>query len=268
MIAAGSLLSKLFGPRRRPPNTLLNVLFTVVVLSSPLPAGAPQPVQDVSRATLDNGLRVVVVHNSLAPVVTTVVNYLVGSNESPRGFPGTAHALEHMMFRGSPDLSADQLANVAAAMGGDFNAETQQSVTRYFFTVPKQDLDVALHIESIRMRNLLATDGLWVRERSAIEQEIAQDLSIPENVCHTKLLAAMFRGTPYEHDALGTRPSFDATTGAMLKNFYDTWYAPNNAILVIAGDVNPSTTIAEVKNLFGSIPGRRCPRVRRSNSSR
>jgi len=252
-------LSKLLGTPRRAPNTLLNVLFTVVFLSSPLPAGAPQPVQEVSRATLDNGLRVVIVHNSLAPVVTTVLNYLVGSNESPRGFPGMAHALEHMMFRGSPDLSADQLANVAAAMGGDFNAETQQSVTRYFFTVPKQDLDVALHIESIRMRNLLATDGLWVRERSAIEQEIAQDLSIPENVCHTRLLAAMFRGTPYEHDALGTRPSFDATTGAMLKNFYNTWYAPNNAILVIAGDVNPSTTIAEVKNLFGSIPRKTLP---------
>ena len=215
--------------------------------------------QEVSRATLDNGLRVVIVHNSLAPVVTTVLNYLVGSNESPRGFPGMAHAVEHMMFRGSPDLSADQLANVAAAMGGDFNAETQQSVTRFFFTVPKQDLDVALHIESIRMRNLLATDGLWVRERSAIEQEIAQDLSIPENVCHTQLLAALFRGTSYEHDALGTRLSFDATTGAMLKNFYDTWYAPNNAILVIAGDVNPLTTMAEVKNLFGSIPRKTLP---------
>src|SRR3984957_2033806 len=259
MIAARSLLPKLLGAPWRAPNTLLNLLFTAVVLSGPLLAGAPQPVQEVSRATLDNGLRVVIVHNSLAPVVTTVLNYLVGSNESPRGFPGMAHALEHMMFRGSPDLSADQLANVAAAMGGDFNAETQQSVTRLFFTVPKRDLDVALHIESIRMRNLLATDSLWVRERSAIEQEIAQDLSIPENVCHTRLLAAMFRGTPYEHDALGTRPSFDATTGAMLKNFYDTWYAPNNAILVIAGDVDPSTTIAEVKDLFGSIPRKTLP---------
>jgi zinc protease len=258
MIAARSLLSKLLGPRRA-LNTLLNILVTAGVLSSPLLTGAPQPVQEVSRATLDNGLRVVIVHNALAPVVTTVVNYLVGSNESPGGFPGMAHALEHMMFRGSPDLSADQLANIAAAMGGDFNAETQQSVTRYFFTVPKQDLDVALHIESIRMRNLLSTDGLWVRERSAIEQEIAQDVSIPEDVCHTKLLAAMFRGTPYEHDALGTRQSFDATTGAMLKSFYDTWYAPNNAILVIAGDVNPSTTIAEVKNLFGSIPAKKLP---------
>lgn len=259
MIGARSLLSKLLGPPRRPPNTLLSVFFTAVVLSSPLLTGAPQPVQEVSRATLDNGLRVVIVHNSLAPVVTTVVNYLVGSNDSPRGFPGMAHALEHMMFRGSPDLSADQLANIAAAMGGDFNAETQQSVTRFFFTVPKQDLDVTLRIESIRMRNLLATDGLWYRERSAIEQEIAQDLSIPEYVCHTQLLAAMFRGTPYEHDALGTRLSFDATTGAMLKNFYDTWYAPNNAILVIAGDVNPSTTIAEVKNLFGAIPAKKLP---------
>ena len=83
------------------------------------------------------------------------------------------------MFRGSPDLSADQLANIAAAMGGDFNADTQQTVTRFFFTVPKQDLDVALHIESIRMRNLLATDALWDHERGAIEQEVAGDLSIP-----------------------------------------------------------------------------------------
>ena len=259
MISAKNPLSKLLGPQRWQPNTLLNVLFTAVVLSGPLLTGTPQPVQEVSRATLDNGLRVVIVHNSLAPVVTTVVNYLVGSNESPQGFPGMAHALEHMMFRGSPDLSADQLANIASAMGGDFNAETQQSVTRYFFTVPKQDLDAVLHIESIRMRTLLATDGLWNRERSAIEQEVAQDFSIPENVCHTQLLAAMFRGTPYEHDALGTRPSFNATTGAMLKNFYDTWYAPNNAILVIAGDVNPSTAITEVRNLFGSIPTKTLP---------
>ena len=142
-------------------NTLSHAFLAAVVLSGLVVAAAPKPVEDVSRATLDNGLRVVIVRSPLAPVVTTVVNYLVGSNEAPQGFPGTAHALEHMMFRGSPDLSADQLANIAAAMGGDFNADTQQSVTRYFFTVPKQDLDVVLHIESIRMRDLLATDALW-----------------------------------------------------------------------------------------------------------
>ena len=176
--------------------TLSHSLLAAVVLSGLVLMAAPKPADEVSRTTLDNGLRVVIVRNSLAPVVTTVVNYLVGSNESPQGFPGTAHALEHMMFRGSPDLSADQLANIGAAMGGDFNAETQQTVTRYFFTVPKQDLDVALHIESIRMRNLLATDALWEHERDAIEQEAAGDLSDPEDVFYTKLLSAIFRGTP------------------------------------------------------------------------
>lgn len=83
----------------------------------------------VLRATLKNGLRVVIVPNSLAPVATVVVNYSVGSNEAPDDFPGTAHALEHMMFRGSPGLSGKQLANVIAAIGGFFNADTQETVT-------------------------------------------------------------------------------------------------------------------------------------------
>src|SRR5579864_6992221 len=259
MIGARSLFSKLLGSLRLVPNTFLYVLLSGFVFLGPALTRAPKPIQDVSRATLDNGLRVVIVHSSLAPVVTTVVNYLVGSNEDPRDFPGTAHAVEHMMFRGSPDLSTDQFANIAAAMGGDFNADTQQSVTRFFFTVPKQDLDVALQIESIRMRNLLIKDTLWDHERGAIEQEVAGDLSNPEYVFYTKLLSEMFWGTPYEHDALGTRPSFNATTGAMLKKFHETWYAPNNAILVIAGDVDPAATMAEVKDLFAAIPAKPLP---------
>src|ERR1700756_933895 len=148
---------------------MIRSFLSALVLSGLVLTAAPQPVEDISRATLSNGLRVVIVRSTLAPVVTTAMNYLVGSNESPQGYPGTAHALEHMMFRGSPDLSADQLAKVAAAMGGDFNAETQQTLTRYFFTVPKQHLDVALHIEAIRMRDLLSTEALWQHERGAIE---------------------------------------------------------------------------------------------------
>ncbi len=215
--------------------------------------------QEVLRATLDNGLRIVVVRNSLAPAVTTVVNYMAGSNETPEGFPGTAHAQEHMMFRGSPGLTAGQLADIAAAMGGVFNAETQQTVTQYFFTVPADDLDVALHIELIRMRGVLDSERLWQREKGAIEQEVARDLSNPEYVFYTQLLAAMFRGTPYAHPPLGTVASFDRTTGAMLRTFHETWYAPNNAILVVVGDVQPRQALEHLKCLFGPLPAKELP---------
>ncbi len=213
----------------------------------------------ILRATLANGLKVVIVQNTLAPVVTTEVNYLVGSNEAPDGFPGTAHALEHMMFRGTSELSAAQLARIIALMGGDFNADTQQTVTQYFLTVPKDDLDTALHLEAVRMKDVLASEVLWNQERGAIEQEVAQDLSNPEYVFFKQLLEEMFKGTPYAHDALGTRPSFDKTTGAKLKEFYSTWYAPNNAILVIVGDVDPAKTFTKVKELFETIPAKSVP---------
>ena len=215
--------------------------------------------QNVLRTTLDNGLKVVIVPTSLAPVVSTVVNYLVGSNEAPEDFPGMAHAQEHMMFRGSPELSADQLAGIAESMGGMFNADTQETVTQYFFTVPAEDLDVALHIEAIRMRGVLDSERLWQQERGAIEQEVARDLSNPEYVFYTKLLAAMFKGTPYAHTPLGTRPSFNKTTGAMLKNFHDTWYVPNNALLVIVGNVEPEKALSQVKKHFAPIPVKKLP---------
>ena len=214
---------------------------------------------DITRATLKNGLRVVIVRNTLAPVVTTQLNYLVGSNEAPPGFPGMAHALEHMMFRGSPGLSAAQLSNLIAAMGGNFNANTQQVVTQYYFTVPASDLETALNIEAVRMRDVLSTAELWRQERGAIEQEVAQDLSNPEYLFYSRLLEKMFLGTPYAHDALGTRPSFQKTTGKMLKDFYKKWYVPNNAILVIVGDVDPPTALATVKRLFEPIPRRTVP---------
>lgn len=220
---------------------------------------APQA-DTVLRSTLTNGLRVVIVRNDLAPVVTTVMNYLVGSNEAPEGFPGTAHALEHMMFRGSPGLSAGQLANITAAMGGMFNAATQQTVTQYFLTAPKEDLDVALHIEADRMQGVLSTHALWDQERGAIEEEVAQDLSSPEYLAYTRLLEAIFRGTPYAHTPLGTKPSFDKTTGEMLKSFHDKWYTPPNAILVIVGDVEPQDAFAQVKRFFGEIPAGRIPK--------
>ncbi|HEX7955142.1 MAG TPA: pitrilysin family protein, partial [Burkholderiales bacterium] len=213
----------------------------------------------VVRDTLANGLRVVIVRNTLAPVVSTNVSYLVGADETPPGFPGTAHALEHMMFRGSPGLTADQLADIASIMGGEFNAQTRQTATQYFYTVPAEDVDVALQIEALRMQGVLATQADWERERGAIEQEVAQDLSSPQYVLSTRLREALFAGSTYAHDALGTRASFDATTAAMLGEFHDRWYAPNNAILVIVGDIDPLATLAKVQKLFGPIAARTLP---------
>lgn len=227
-------------------------------------SGAADKDDSVLRATLKNGLQVVIIRNPLAPVVTTQVNYLSGSNDAPPGFPGMAHAQEHMMFRGSPGLSAEQLVNISAAMGGQFDASTSQTVTQYYFTMPAEDLDAALHIESIRMRGVLDSESLWKDERGAIEQEVAQDLSNPQYVIYTKLLKALFKGTPYAHDPLGSRPSFQKTTGKMLKKFYDTWYVPNNAILVIAGDVQPEVTLEKVKKLFADIPSRKLPERNRT----
>jgi len=231
-----------------------------LALVSPRSQAATNPLgTQVARETLANGLRVVVVRDPLAPVVATSVNYLVGSDEAPPGFPGMAHAQEHMMFRGSPGLTADQLADIGSVMGGNFNANTRESVTQYLFTVPAEDLDVALHIEAIRMAGALDAADQWQQERGAIEQEVAQDLSDPGYVLYEKMRAEMFAGTPYAHDALGTRPSFDATTAEMLQRFHDTWYAPNNAILVIVGDVDPKSTLLEVKRLFGDLRPKKLP---------
>ncbi len=213
----------------------------------------------ILRATLDNGLRVIIVRNTLAPVVATSVNYLTGSDETPPGFPGTAHAQEHMMFRGSPGLSADQLADIGSVMGGNFNANTRESLTQYLFTVPAEDLDVALHVEAVRMQDVLDSESDWDQERGAIEQEVAQDLSNPSYILYSKVRSAMFAGTPYAYDALGTRPSFQKTTARMLKKFHDSWYAPNNAILVVVGDVDPQSTLTEIKQLFAPISPRKLP---------
>jgi zinc protease len=209
---------------------------------------------DVTRATLANGLRVVVVRDPIAPVVTVEDNILTGADETPDGFPGTAHAQEHMLFRGCSGLTASQIAAIYAQLGGANNADTQQTVTQYFSTVPAEDLDVALRVDAACMENAQDSQSEWAQERGAIEQEVARDLSNATYKFITRLNADMFAGTPYAHDALGTKPSFDATTGAMLHQFYQKWYAPNNAILVITGDVDPQKVLEKVKSIYDAIP--------------
>jgi zinc protease len=222
-----------------------------------LPAQAPEA--NVTRATLDNGMRVVIIRDPLAPVATVETNYLAGGNETPEGFPGMAHAQEHMAFRGCKGLTADQIAAVYAQLGGYTNADTQQNITQYFATVPAQDLDVALRVDAACMAEVQDSQEQWAQERGAIEQEVSRDLSSPVYKFITRLNQDLFAGTPYARDALGTKESFDKTTGEMLKKFYQQWYAPNNSILVITGDIDPAGSLAKVKEYYGPIPRRAVP---------
>src|SRR6202453_587389 len=206
------------------------------------------------EATLENGMRVVIVRNSLAPVVTVEMNFMVGGSETPAGFPGMSHAEEHMAFRGCAGMNADQTAAIYAELGGQNNADTQQNITQYFATVPASDLSVALEAQAACLRGVDDSPAEWAEERGAIEQEVARDLSNPTYKFIDRLNRDMFAGTPYAHDPLGTKASFDATTAEMLRSSHHTWYAQGNAILIVVGDIDPADAMAKVRQLFGAIP--------------
>lgn len=176
---------------------------------------------DVMRATLDNGLRVVVVRDTLAPMVITQITYLAGSYEAPDGFPGTAHALEHMMFRDSKGMTGAQLDEMVCKMGAEDNAFTTNDATQFYFVAPAQYLDVLLHIEATRMRGAQLTGRDWALEKGAIEQEVSRDISDPGQLALEQAEQTLYAGTGYAEDTLGTRPSFDKTTSAILRKFYD-----------------------------------------------
>jgi zinc protease len=231
----------------------------VVLAWTPMVSQGNPDATEVTRATLDNGLRVVIIRDPLAPVVTVEDNYLVGADETPAGFPGMAHAQEHMAFRGCAGVTADQTAAIYAQLGGYGNADTQQHITQYFTTVPAQDLEVVLRVDAACMRDMDDSQQEWAQEKGAIQQEVARDLSEPTYRFLSRLNEDLFAESPYAHDALGTRESFEMTTGDMLKTFYNSWYAPNNAVLVVAGDVNPAVTLSLIRDLYGSIGRKSLP---------
>ena len=256
LTAVTSLLAVLGAAPLNPQDSAAEIYRSAVRPAALISSVTPS---DVTRATLENGMRVAVVRDPLAPVVTVEQNYLVGGNETPEGFPGMAHAQEHMAFRGCAGLTADQIAAIFAQLGGFENADTQQNITQYFSTVPAADLDIALRVDSACMQSIDDSEQEWAQEKGAIEQEVARDLSSPAYKFLTRLNEDMFPGTVYAHDALGTKESFDVTTGEMLRQFYRRWYGPNNAILVIAGDVQPEQVLRKVKELYGGIPRKQLP---------
>src|SRR5208283_2495975 len=153
----------------------------------------------------------------------------------------------------------DQTAAIYAELGGRNNADTQQNITQYFATVPSADLDVALQAQAACLQGIDDSQQEWSQERGAIEQEVARDLSNPTYTFINRLNQDMFAGTPYAHDPLGTKDSFDATTGEIPKDFYNKWYSPSNCILVIVGDVDAAATMKKVQQWFGGVASHPLP---------
>lgn len=250
----GALKGRMMSLLRR----LLTAALALALVASP--AALPQESTggtDVTHATLANGLQIYVLRNRLSPVVSMYTNYLIGQDDAP--IAGLAHAQEHMMFRGSKTIDASQFSDSTAITGGSYNADTQSEVTQYFFEMPAQYLDIALNLERSRATGLLDSQKDWDQERGAITQEVVRDNSSAFQRLDMKMTAHVFAGTPYAVDALGTVDSFKRIQAPDLAHFYRRWYHPNNAIMVIAGDVDPAATIAKVRALFGSIPAATLP---------
>jgi zinc protease len=189
------------------------------------------------REILTNKMQVVIVRSELAPVVTIQTNIMAGELQSPAKLPGMAHAQEHMAFRGCRDMTADQTAAIYAQLDDENNADTQQEVTEFYLTVPVSDLDIALEAQAKCLQDVEDSKAAWSQERGALEEDADEILSDPEYQILNLVKAGMFTGTPYVHDALGTKSSFENISADMLKKFYQEWYSPSNVVLVIVGNV-------------------------------
>jgi predicted Zn-dependent peptidase len=222
-----------------------------------LPAAGQQPWAGpvVTQSVLSNGLRVVVIENHVLPLVHVAMWYRFGSVNEPPGHLGIAHALEHMMFRGTRTLSGTGLDLVDARLGIESNAETDYEDTHYYQTVPAGALAVALRIEADRMRGLTLRPRDWALERQAVLAELAGSENSDVGMLQAAMRATAFGRSPYAHDPIGTMRDLRASTAADLRRAYDAGYQPDNAVLVVTGDVQPAAALRLVRSLFGSIRG-------------
>ncbi|MDP9111680.1 MAG: insulinase family protein, partial [Candidatus Eremiobacteraeota bacterium] len=208
---------------------------------------------------LGNGLRVVVVEDHAAPVVQTEMWYRFGSLDEIPGKTGLAHALEHMMFRGSGHISAGGLDDIVARLGATMNAETSYDATHFYFVMPADKYEVGLAIEADRMQHLQLEQSQWSIERGAVLNEIEGDQSSPFYTLLERVRAAAYPGEPNGRTPLGKRDDVARASAMDIGNYYRAWYAPNNATLMVAGDVGHAAVFAAAKRYFDAIPAKKLP---------
>lgn len=231
----------------------LPLLLVSVLIASAHSASAR--IFDPESFTLDNGLQVVVVNNPRAPIVTHMLWYRVGAADEPIGKSGIAHFLEHLMFKGTDKLAPGEFSKIVAANGGSENAFTSWDYTGYYQTIAKDRLEIMMRHEADRMANLKLVDAIVLPERDVIlEERRSRTDNEPGGRLSEMARAVLFLHHPYGTPVIGWPQEVSALTTEDAIDFYRRWYAPNNAVLVISGDV----TAEEVKPLaeatYGLVP--------------
>ena len=247
----------------------LRAVSIAALLSTTSPVAAqmvePAPLADLIRSvdipyrqfTLKNGLRVVVTTDRKAPVVAVSVWYDVGSKHEPEGRTGFAHLFEHLMFNGSENAPGDFFGPLKDVGATDYNGTTSFDRTNYFETVPKEALARALFLESDRMGHLLGavTQRTLDVQRGVVQNEKRQSDNQPYGLVQYRTTAALFpNGHPYGHAPIGSMADLDRASLNDVKNWFRSHYGPNNAVLVLAGDIDVATARPLVERYFGSIP--------------
>lgn len=241
------------------------LIFITLLIAAVLPAGAQGSNVGgpgdggIFTTRLKDGLQVVVVEDHAAPVVQTAMWYHFGSLDETPGKTGLAHALEHMMFRGTSNISAGGLDDIVARLGAEMNGETSYDDTHYYFVMPSDKLDVGLYIAADRMHNLLLRQSDWNVERGAVLNELAGDEGSPFFDLLARVRAAAYPGQPAGRVPIGLKADVERATVKDIRKYYEEWYAPNNATLVVAGDVSHETVFAKAARDFADIPARKLP---------
>jgi zinc protease len=218
--------------------------------------------EGVREFTLANGMKVLLTENRVAPVATVLVLYRVGSRNEAVGYTGSTHLLEHMLFKGTPTFNKERRTQVAATLqrvGADFNATTWYDRTNYFETVPSDALELAVHLEADRMRNSFIADEDRRSEMTVVRNELERGQNEPVMVLDEAVYATAFREHPYHHPTIGWRSDVENVPTARLKEFYNTFYHPNNATVIVVGDFDESRALELVQRYFGAAPASASP---------
>lgn len=232
----------------------LAAIAVTAVLAAPLRAA--EPAEDMVTAfTLENGMDVVVIEDHRAPVVQHMVWYRAGSADEPPGQSGVAHFLEHLLFKGTDKLEPGELSATVAANGGRDNAFTSYDYTAYFQRIAADRLELMMQMESDRMVNLRLSEEEIVTEREVILEERNQRTdSDPRSLFREQLSAAQYLNHRYGQPVIGWRHEMETLDREDALSFYGTYYAPNNAILVVSGDVEPEEVRQLAEKYYGVIP--------------